>query len=70
MYYLLFTLEQLGLNPESLKLRLIGEPEEGDPIYELASQYLENVSVFVPGDSLFPVSPEDESIDFTLIGAL
>ena len=70
MYYLLFTIEQLGIGPQELKLRLLGEPEEGDPIYEMASEYLEKVSVFVPAESHFPLSPEDESIDFTLIGAL
>ena len=70
MYYLLFTIEQLGLDPETLKLRLLREPGEGDPVYEMASRYLEHVSVFVPSEAYFPMAVEDESIDFTLIGAL
>lgn len=70
MYYLLFAIEQLGLPTETFKLRLLGEPEEGGPIYEMASEFLENVSVFIPAEQHFPLVPEDESIDFTLIGAL
>lgn len=70
LYYLLFTLEQLGLDPQRVKLRLLGDVEEGDAIFEDSSEYLENVSIFVPGGPGYPVADAEASIDFTLIGAL
>lgn len=70
MYYLLFALEQLNIAPEEVKLRLLGEPEEGDPVYELASSYIDHLSVFLPSEQQFPLNTADESIDFTLIGSL
>lgn len=70
LYFLLFTLEQLDLDVDALKLRLLGEVEEGDPVYELCSEYLENVSLFVPPDSDLNLGGPEEGIDFTLISAL
>ncbi|MDG1572620.1 DUF3822 family protein [Robiginitalea sp. M366] len=70
LYYLLFTLEQLGLDPLRVKLRLLGEVTEGDPIFEQASEYLENVAIFIPGGPGYPVTDAEASPDFTLIGAL
>ncbi|MGB5317107.1 MAG: DUF3822 family protein [Robiginitalea sp.] len=70
MYFLLFTLEQLELDPEALKLRLVGEVTAGDRIYELCTEYLENVSLFVPPDSSLAYAAEADGIDFTLINAL
>ncbi len=70
MYYLLFTLEQLGLEPSSQKLRLLGEVEEGDPYFEIAASYVENVSVFAPAGAAFPIGTEQAGIDFTLINSL
>ena len=70
MYYLLFSLEQLGLEPTDVKLRLLGEVEEGDPLFEMAASYLEHVSVFVPSGEPFPLGSADAGIDFTLINSL
>ena len=70
LYFLLFTLEQLDLEMDSLKLRLLGEVTEEDRVYELCTEYVENVSLFVPADNSLPLSGEEESIDFTLINAL
>ena len=70
MYYLLFSLEQLALEPSSVKLRLLGEVEEGDPLFEMAASYIENVSIFVPSGELFPLGSGEAGIDFTLINSL
>jgi hypothetical protein len=70
MYYLLFSLEQLGLDTDHVKLRLLGDTEEGDPVFEMASDYLENVSVFVPDSHPIAEGEPYESLDFTLINAL
>lgn len=70
MYFLLFTLEQLELDPDTLKLRLLGEVTAGDRIYQLCAEYLENVSLFVPPDSSLAHTAQADGIDFTLINAL
>ncbi|MDM9632457.1 DUF3822 family protein [Robiginitalea aurantiaca] len=70
MYFLLFALEQLELDLDILKLRLLGEVTEGDRIYELCTEYLENVSFFIPPDTSFSTMAEGDGIDFTLISAL
>jgi len=46
IYYILFTAEQLHLNPESFKLELLGKITEGDTLYNIAYNYVRNVSMF------------------------
>ncbi len=70
IYYLLFALEQLQLDPAHIKLRWLGEVEQGDATYELASRYIENISIFVPSGQPFPIEGSEEGIDFTLINSL
>lgn len=70
MYYLLFSLEQLELEAATLKLRLLGEVEEGDPLFEMAASYVENVAIFAPSGELFPPGSKEAGIDFTLINSL
>ena len=71
LYYLLFTVEQLKLDTESIALKLFGSIEEGDDIYEMCYRYVRNVSIFVP--SFTPpaaIGDIEETIDFTVINAL
>ena len=44
IYYLLFTAEQLSLNPETFPLELLGTIEKNDPYYAIAYKYIRNVS--------------------------
>lgn len=44
VYYILFTAEQLKLNPDEFSLRLLGDIEEGTDIYALIYTYIRNVS--------------------------
>lgn len=44
IYYLLFTAEQLSLNPESFPLELLGIIEKNDAYYAVAYKYIRNVS--------------------------
>ncbi|WP_338408578.1 DUF3822 family protein [uncultured Flavobacterium sp.] len=44
LYYLLFTAEQLNMNPENFKLELLGTIVEEDDFYKMAFQYIRNVS--------------------------
>jgi hypothetical protein len=50
LYYLLFTAEQLGLNPENFKLELLGTIAEGDDFYQLAYKYIRNITLFDVSD--------------------
>src|SRR5690606_29862844 len=45
LYYLLFTAEQLNLNPENVKLTLLGDVSEESEIFKAAYEYVRYVSV-------------------------
>ena len=71
VYYLLFTLEQLKLDTETVKTRLFGVVEEGDEIYSMCSEFIQHLSIFIPGGSqVHQTATEGESIDFTVLSAL
>lgn len=44
IYYLLFTAEQLSLNPESFQLELLGTINKSDAFYAIAYKYIRNIS--------------------------
>lgn len=46
IYYILFTAEQLQLNPENFKLELLGTINENDAFFEIAYTYIRNVELF------------------------
>ena len=50
IYYLLFTAEQLNMNPESFKLEFIGDITETDAYFKIAYKYIRNVSIFDVSD--------------------
>jgi hypothetical protein len=50
IYYLLFTAEQLNMNPESFKLEFIGDITETDACFKIAYKYIRNVSIFDVSD--------------------
>jgi hypothetical protein len=43
MYYLIFVVEQLNLNPETLELVMMGEIEKHSKLSELAHKYIRNI---------------------------
>jgi len=45
IYYLLFTAEQLQLNPENFKLQLLGDISKESPYFDIAFKYIRNVSL-------------------------
>jgi hypothetical protein len=45
IYYLLFTAEQLQLNPEYFNLSLLGTISEKDELFEIAYKYIRNVKL-------------------------
>lgn len=44
-YYLLFTIEQLGMNPEFFTLKLLGHIAEEGELFKIAHTYVRNVSL-------------------------
>lgn len=49
LYYLLFTMEQLFLNPETAKVLVLGKIDENHPCFELAYKYVRNIELMNAG---------------------
>jgi hypothetical protein len=58
IYYLLFTAEQLELDPSQFELCLLGDISEESPLYAIAYTYIKNVNFLEPNLKL---SPEDKN---------
>ena len=70
IYYILFTLEQLELDPESVPVRLFGYVEEGDELYGICYEFIRHISIFVQENDLTATEEVSESVmDFTLLNA-
>ncbi|CAM4197736.1 DUF3822 domain-containing protein [Zobellia roscoffensis] len=70
LYYLLFTLEQLELDAESVSIKLFGDIEKDDDIYDLCYNYVKDVSMFYPSFTEHPgIDKPEDTIDFTVINA-
>ena len=52
IYFLLTTLEQLKLNPESVKLLLSGNIDQSDAVYEIIYRYIRQVSFIGRNENL------------------
>jgi hypothetical protein len=48
LYYLLFTMEQLELDTNTAKVRMFGHIEEGNPVFDLCQEYIQNLSIYLP----------------------
>jgi len=48
IYYILFTAEQLKLNPEEIQMLLLGDIEKESELYTILYQYVRNVSFYKP----------------------
>lgn len=71
IYYILFTAEQLHLNPEDLKLVLMGEIEKESKLYTILYQYIRNISFYTPTNgSDFLKNQLSEHSNFTLLNHL
>ena len=47
LYYILFTAEQLDLNPELFQLFFLGNIKDSDACYEIAYKYVKNIDFFI-----------------------
>jgi len=58
IYYLLFTAEQLELDPSQFDLRLLGDISEESALYQIAYTYIKNIRFLNPS---FGIEPEDKN---------
>ncbi len=68
IYYLLFTAEQLQLNPEEFSLVLMGAINDTDDRYKIAYKYVRNISLISNDAMLY--SKNMSSKHFTLLNSL
>lgn len=73
IYFILFSMDQQRLNPETVQLVFSGQIDNGDPMYEIAWKYIRNIS-FAPRNNAFEYSYMLEEISvhqhFVLYNAL
>jgi len=70
LYFLLFTLEQLGLKTEDTEVRMMGDIAEGDPIYALCERYLGQLSIFFPQNPYqLNHNTAEDYIDFAVLSS-
>ncbi len=73
IYYILFTVEQLSYNPESIDLIFIGDIDKEQDIFEITYKYIRNVSFGNRFDSYNYTTlekPKTSYSDFSLIKSL
>lgn len=70
IYYILFTTEQLNLNPETFQLVLLGEIAEDDELYNIAYKYIRFVSFGNRNENyIYTETPKSNHSNFTLINS-
>jgi hypothetical protein len=60
IYYTLFCMEQLNLNPENLPVLLCGEIEKDDENYKIAYTYIRNIEFAATNTSQIKIDGEDK----------
>ncbi|WP_158524863.1 DUF3822 family protein [Mesonia sp. K7] len=58
LYYVLFTFEQLHLDPNTLAVSLSGKIKENDEIYSLLYRYIRNVKLVAPAEIAETLRPK------------
>ncbi|WP_223035067.1 DUF3822 family protein [Hanstruepera marina] len=68
IYYVLFTFEQLQLDPETINLILLGDIEKDDELYAILYKYIRHVEFGKHTSSYnFSTAPKNQYSDFSLI---
>lgn len=67
IYYILFTAEQLNLNPEEFELILLGDIEKESKLYAIAYQYIRNVTFYTPNNTALQLNEISPHSHFTLL---
>ncbi|WP_299781090.1 DUF3822 family protein [uncultured Formosa sp.] len=70
IYYLLFTLEQLKLNPETIPLVFIGDIKENSDLYNIAYKYVRHISFGKHKNNfIFNQQPETQHSEFIILNS-
>lgn len=67
IYYILFTAEQLNLNPEEFELVLMGDIEKESELYAIVYQYIRNIKFYTPNNDSFKLNEISSHSHFTLL---
>ena len=67
IYYILFTAEQLQLNPEELQLTFLGDIEKESELYKIAYKYIKNVHFLEPNYTFSEDLKVSKHSHFTLL---
>ena len=67
IYYILFTAEQLQLNPENFKLEFLGSIIESDAFYQIAYKYIRNISLLDVSDIKNTFTEQENREHFILL---
>ncbi|MDO9275197.1 MAG: DUF3822 family protein [Lutibacter sp.] len=67
IYYILFTAEQLNLNPEEFELILMGDIERESELYAILYQYIRNIKFYVPNNAALQLNEIPSHSHFTLL---
>ena len=71
IYYILFVLEQLNLNPETINLVFLSDVIENDELHSIAYKYIRNVTFGNRNDTFtYKEEPTSEYSNFSLIKSL
>lgn len=67
IYYILFTAEQLNLNPEAFNLVLLGDIEKESELYTILYQYIRNIKFYEPIKSNLLLEGISKHTNFTVL---
>ncbi|UMB60868.1 DUF3822 family protein [Lutibacter sp. A80] len=67
IYYILFTAEQLNLNPEEFKLILLGDIEKESELYTILYQYIRNIDFYKSEKPTTLIDGISEHTNFTVL---
>jgi len=67
IYYILFTAEQLKLNPEDFELILMGDIEKESELYTIVYQYIRNVKFYASNNTSLQLNEIPSHSHFTLL---
>lgn len=67
IYYILFTAEQLNLNPEEFELILMGDIEKESELYDIVYQYIRNIKFYAPNNADLQLNEIPSHSNFTLL---
>lgn len=69
LYYILFTAEQLHMNPENFPLELLGNIDEEHPLYQIAYKYVRHTSLLEIDASNTPFTVSQVREHFILLNS-